>query len=103
MAYAGKVGESRFQPPNSVATNESRPIGQVAAGVAVGLLVGAGMALLLAPLEGVDARRALRRRMRRVGYRGQDAWLDLRDELRHAAIRMRRARRQRLLDAELVD
>ena len=103
MAYAGKVGESRFQPPNSATVNKSRRIGPVAAGVAVGLLVGAGMALLLAPLEGADARRALRRRVRRVGYRGQDAWLDLRDELRRAATRIRRARHQRLLDAELAD
>jgi hypothetical protein len=103
MAYAGKVGESRFRPPNSVATNGSPTIGPVAAGVAIGLLVGAGMALLLAPLEGADARRALRRGMRRVGHRGQDAWLDLRDELRRAAVRVRRARRRRLADAELVD
>lgn len=103
MAYAGKVGESRFQPPNSMTANGSRPIGTVAAGVAVGLLVGAGIALLLAPLEGTDARRALRRRLRRVGHRGQDAWLDLRDELRRAAIRIRRARAQRRAQRELVD
>ena len=103
MAYAGKVGESSFQPPSSARANGVRPIGPVAAGVAVGLLVGAGMALLLAPLEGVDTRRALRRGIRRAGYRGQDAWLDLRDELRRAAIKVRRARRRRLLDAELVD
>jgi hypothetical protein len=102
MAYAGKVGESRFQPPNSVASNESRPVVSVAAGVAVGLLVGAGMALLLAPLEGADARRALRRHMRRARNRGQDAWLDLGDELRRA-VRMRRLRRQRRLNPELVD
>ena len=31
MAYAGKVGESRFQPPNSASPNESRPLGAVAA------------------------------------------------------------------------
>lgn len=103
MAYAGKAGESRFQPPNSVATNESRPLVPVATGVAVGLIVGAGVALLLAPLEGADARRVLRRRLRRAGHRGQDAWLDLRDELRRAALRMRRTRRRRLLEAELVD
>ena len=103
MAYAGKVGESRFQPPDAPATSDSRPVGPVAAGVALGLLVGAGMALLLAPREGTDARRVLRRGIRRVGYRGQDAWLDLRDELRRAAIKVRRARRRRLIDPELVD
>jgi hypothetical protein len=103
MAYAGKVGQSRFQPPNSVTPNGSRPIGPVTAGVAVGLLVGAGIALLVAPRDGADVRRALRRRLRRVGHRSQDAWLDLRDELRRAAIRMRRARDQRRADRELVD
>jgi gas vesicle protein len=101
MAYAGKVGESHFQPPHTA--DQASNMGSVAAGMAVGLLVGAGVALLLAPREGTDARRALRRRVRRLGYRGQDAWLDLRDELRRATIRMRRARRERLLDAELVD
>lgn len=103
MAYAGKVGESRFQPPNSITANASPRIGSVAAGVAVGLLVGAGVALLLAPREGSDTRRALRRRIRRVGHRGQDAWLDLREELRRAALRVQRARRRRVVEAELVD
>lgn len=101
MSYAGKVGESRFQPPNSASSNESRPVGAVAAGVAVGLLVGAGLAFLYAPLEGRDTRRAIRRRARRVRHRGQDAWLDLRDELRRAAIKVKRARRSRLAE-ELV-
>ena len=102
MAYAGKVGESHFQPPNSASADGSQPVGRVAAGVAVGLLVGAGLALLFAPREGSDARRALRRRARRLGYRGQDAWLDLRDELHRAAIRMRRTRRRALMDADAI-
>jgi hypothetical protein len=59
------------------------------------------MALLLAPLEGAETRRALRRRMRRAGHRGQDAWLDLRDELRRAAMRMRRARRRQRIASGL--
>lgn len=100
MAYAGKVGESRFQPPKSASAHEPRPVGAVAAGMAVGLLVGAGLALLYAPFEGRDARRALRRRVRRVGYRSQDAWLDLRDELRRAALKVKRARRRSRLAAE---
>ena len=102
MAYAGKVGESRFQPPKSASANESRPVGALAAGMAVGLLVGAGLALLYAPLGGRDARRALRRRVRRVGHRSQDAWLDLRDELRRAALKMRRASRRTRLAAETL-
>ena len=103
MAYAGKVGESSFQPPNSESPNESRPAGAVATGMAVGLLVGAGLALLYAPLEGRDARRAIARRVRRVRYRGHDAWLELRDELRRAALGVKRARRRTgLAAAELL-
>ena len=61
--------------------NESRPIGPVAAGVAVGLLIGAGLALLYAPGEGRDLRWALRTRARRAHRKGRDAWTDLRLEL----------------------
>jgi gas vesicle protein len=71
--------------------------------MAVGLFVGAGMALLLAPRSGPATRRALRRGVRRMGDRGQDAWLDLRDELRRAAIRLRRVRRRRRFAAEIAD
>src|SRR5437016_778545 len=52
------------------------------AGVALGVLVGAGIALLLAPQTGADTRRALARRGRRLTGRGRDAWDDLRVELR---------------------
>jgi gas vesicle protein len=58
------------------------------AGLLVGLAIGAGVALLVAPQTGADARRALVRRGRRLRRRGVDAWEDLRDELR----RVRRRR-----------
>ena len=56
-------------------------------GLALGLAVGAGVALLLAPQSGADARDLLLRRSRRLGRRGHDAWDDLREELRMAARR----------------
>jgi gas vesicle protein len=64
-----------------------------AAGIAVGVVIGAGAALLLAPQSGADVRRSLARRARRLRFRGEDAWDGLRRELRKAA---RRRQRQRL-------
>jgi len=108
MAYAGKAGLAKgLRPlPNSVSYNESRPIGAVATGLAVGLLLGAGVALLFAPGRGSDTRRGLRRGLRQAGLRSRDAWADLRIELRHAGRRYRRARRRGQLvaqDGELID
>lgn len=66
-----------------------------AAGMAVGIAVGAAGALLFAPQSGADTRHAIARRGRRLGMRGVDAWEDLGDELRRFARRRRRAWRQR--------
>jgi hypothetical protein len=66
-------------------SDDHRPTLIFTAGILVGMAVGAGVALMLAPQTGADARRALRRKSRRTLHRGQDAWDDLRDELRHAA------------------
>jgi hypothetical protein len=53
-----------------------------ATGVVLGLMIGAGAALLLAPQSGVDTRNALVRRSRRLSKRGRNSWDDLRWELR---------------------
>jgi gas vesicle protein len=66
-----------------------------AAGVALGLTIGAGVALLLAPQAGTDTRRAIVRQGRRLSRRGHDAWDDLREELSRAARRGRQAFRRR--------
>jgi gas vesicle protein len=69
------------------------------AGVALGIAVGAGAALLAAPRSGAETRAVLSARAGRVGRstrrRGHDAWDDLREELRGVtrAIRRRKARR----------
>jgi len=108
MAYAGKSGESRRirALPNSVSHKESRPVGSLATGLAVGLLVGAAMALLFAPQRGLETRRSIARRARRMRLRGADAWEDLRLELRHARRQLKRARRRAQLavaDRDVVD
>ena len=61
-----------------------------AAGALVGLTLGAGAALLLAPQSGERARHTIARRGRRLRARTADAWDDLRHELRFAARRGRR-------------
>jgi hypothetical protein len=98
MAYAGKVGEKR--PIVLPSRGTTRSIGPIATGVALGLLVGAGVALLFAPQGGVDTRRELRRGLRRARLRGHDAWADLRLEFRHARRQLKRARRRGRLAVE---
>jgi hypothetical protein len=62
-----------------------------AAGILLGLAVGAGAALLFAPQAGDDTRRTIARGGHRLARRGHDAWDDLGYELRRAASRGRRA------------
>ncbi|MEO6526872.1 MAG: hypothetical protein ABIP93_09635 [Gemmatimonadaceae bacterium] len=85
-----------------------REIAIFGAGLALGLALGAGAALLAAPRSGEETRSALRGRARRLqratARRGRDAWGELGDELRGAANSLRRRRamrqRQRELDRE---
>jgi len=84
--------------PSRSARGEGRQIAVFAAGLVVGLAIGAGAALLLAPDSGAHTRRALVRRGRRVTLRGRDAWDDLRHEFR-AAIRNRKQAWRKKRDA----
>ena len=61
--------------------------GVFGAGIAVGVLIGAGAALLFAPQSGSETRDDIMRGTRDFGVRATDAWDDLRDELRHVATR----------------
>lgn len=54
-------------------------------GLALGVLLGAGTALLTAPYSGLETRTRLRRRARRMRHDAVDRWDELRDELRDAA------------------
>src|SRR5689334_16913493 len=117
MSYAGKVsrdrssvlpgarrgvGDGERAGPLRAETRSRRPeteeseldwkhIAIFAAGVAVGLTVGAGLALLTAPQSGRATRRDIAKRGRRIRRRSADAWDDLRHELRAAARRGRRS------------
>lgn len=97
MAYAGKSGD---RAPASVRRVPPRSsVGPMVTGLAIGLLVGAGVALLFAPERGADTRRGIRRGFRRAGLRGRDAWADLRLELKRARRELLRARRRRQVEA----
>lgn len=76
------------------------------AGLALGITLGAGVALLAAPQSGTETRADLIRTARRartaVGRRGNDAWLDLQDELRGMTRALRRRKAQRSAEQELA-
>ncbi len=115
MAYAGKViqrnrmvsaGPQRRGPrkdslrgssPPDISYRDGAPsVVMLAGGLAVGLAVGAGAALLFAPRSGRATRRALTRRGRDVRTRAYDAWDDLRAELQRRLRRKRRNIRRQL-------
>ena len=68
-----------------------RGAGILSLGVIAGALVGAGVALLLAPQSGEETRERIVTRARRLGTRADEGWEDLRDELRRLQRRSRRA------------
>ncbi len=60
------------------------------AGLALGLALGAGAALLSAPLKGADARKYLGKRVSRLRDHAEEQWDDLRDDAGYVAHRGRR-------------
>lgn len=70
-----------------------------AVGALLGVAVGAGAALLLAPQSGARTRHDLARQGRHLGSRTADIWDDLRHEFRYAARRGRRKLARKLSHA----
>jgi hypothetical protein len=60
-------------------------IGLFTAGIAVGAVLGAAVALLFAPASGEETRHSLRRRVRRDRDDYDDVWGELAEELERAA------------------
>jgi hypothetical protein len=85
-----------IRPSPSIVSDRRGPA-LFAAGIALGVVVGASVALLLAPQAGADTRLALARRSRRLGKRGRDVWDDLGFELRRAVKHRLASRRRRSL------
>jgi gas vesicle protein len=53
-------------------------------GLILGALIGAGVALLLAPQSGEETRRLLRRRAKKLAADAQDRYEDVKDRIRRA-------------------
>lgn len=97
---------SAYVPASTGSRDEAdwQEVALFGAGLALGVLLGAGGALLTAPRTGAETRAALgarAARLRRSTVRSsQNAWDDLRDELRQAK-RNRRDRKRRKREAEM--
>jgi gas vesicle protein len=83
-------GRATIPPTASDVETDWQHVAIFAAGAMLGAALGAGAALLLAPMSGEQVRHHLARRGRRLRSRTSDAWDDLRDELQFAARRGRR-------------
>ena len=77
------------QPKTDGLPHETVPdwnnIGLFTAGIAVGAILGATVALLLAPASGDDTRESIARRVRKSRGHDDDIWDDLAEELELAA------------------
>ncbi|AHG90254.1 Uncharacterized protein family YtxH [Gemmatirosa kalamazoonensis] len=73
-----------------------RAVGLFGAGVALGALLGAGAALLMAPASGFETRMRLARGARRARHQAADRWESLEDRARHAARQGKRRLARRL-------
>ena len=86
----GAEGPTEAEGEPFVDETDWQRVGIFGAGLAIGALLGAGAALLLAPQSGAETRDAIVTRVLRVRDRAGDAWGDLGDELRRAARRGRK-------------
>src|SRR3979409_2125769 len=83
----GSIPQPRSDGLPSETVPDWNNIGLFTAGIAVGAILGATVALLLAPARGDETRHSISRRVRNL--RGNDdAWDDLAEELERAAAEM---------------
>jgi hypothetical protein len=105
-SLGGSFGGRPLDPSNGDSGQERswQHLAIFGAGLALGIAVGAGAALLTAPRTGAETRAALASRVSRVKRsttrRGRDAWDDLRDELRSARRALKRRKLRRSLERE---
>jgi hypothetical protein len=97
----GARPDPRLRAPRERAGADWRRIGAFGVGVAVGALLGAGTALLLAPATGFETRVRLARRARHVGDRVVDRFDDLGHVVRRGAKRTRSQVNRSLVRAPL--
>lgn len=76
-------------------------IGTFGVGLAIGAVIGAATALLMAPASGEATRARLGSRIRGIG-RDDSVWDELGDELKHAASRLKRGEVEEVEELEPV-
>lgn len=114
MSYAGPVRprNARRRPSarrpalDSDHGTDWQQVAIFGAGLALGIALGAGVALLTAPQAGEETRadlgRQARRTSRELGRRSHEAWLDLRDDLRGMTRALSRRNARRSAERELA-
>lgn len=105
---AGRPASPRrapLAPPEPPHETDWQQVALFGAGLALGIAVGAGAALLAAPQSGKETRAALGARAARVGRttsrRGRDAWDDLGDEIHEVKRTLQRRKAKRAAERDL--
>lgn len=95
IARRRRAAQATLDEETGAAETDWARVGVFSAGVAIGTLIGAGVALLLAPATGYETRTRLASRARLAGGRAAERFDDVGDELRqrarHGARRVKRA------------
>ncbi len=103
-ASAG-AGRSPSPGPEEPHETDWQQVAIFGAGLALGIALGAGVAMLTAPASGIETRYAIAKRARRIRRdsleKGHDAWDGLRREIRGAARALERRKLRRELKAEM--
>jgi gas vesicle protein len=104
-SYVGSGDDAQAGEEEHTHETDWQQIAIFGAGLALGLVLGAGSALLTAPQSGEETRAVLKGRVRRLKRSAtrtsRDAWSELGDELRGAAHTLRRRRAKRAAERDL--
>lgn len=85
IARRRRAAQATLDAESSAVETDWTRVSVFGAGIAIGALIGAGAALLLAPSTGYETRTRIARRARQAGGRAADQWEDASEELRHKA------------------
>ena len=89
------TSNGRSAPAHPQVTSRRRGMTTFAAGLGLGIAIGAALGILFAPKSGAETRQAIRRRGKKIRNGASDAWEDLRLELAATKRALSRKRRDR--------